>query len=139
MGEWMSTAQEIAVVYGCFSLVFGMTLGFPISAIRMAHPTASRHLMTAHVSALMQGAMHLGLSVAFGFAAFTPWLLTASAASVACGSALFVAGATANWLMDVGDHFVERSKGWYLLSASAPLHFAGALVVLAGVTRAALS
>lgn len=65
--------------------------------------------------------------------------LTASAVALVCGSALFVAGGTANWLMHVGDHFAERSPGWYLLSASAPLHLAGALVVLAGVTSAALS
>jgi len=56
-----------------------------------------------------------------------------------CGSALFVAGATANWLMKVDDHFAARSRGWYLLSVSGPLHLAGATVVLAGVTSAAFS
>ncbi|MEY2433936.1 MAG: hypothetical protein QOC92_3661, partial [Acidimicrobiaceae bacterium] len=86
-----------------------------------------------------QGAMHLGLSVAVGFATFTPWVLTASAVALVSGSALFVAGATANWLMKVDDHFAARSPGWYLLSASAPFHFGGAVVVLAGVTSAALS
>ena len=126
-------------MYGTLSIVYGMTLGLPLSGIRMSQPTGPRHLITAHLSALMQGAMHLGLSVAVGFATFTPWVLTAAAVALVCGSALFVAGATANWLMKVDDHFAVRSHGWYLLSASAPLHLAGALVVLAGVTSASLS
>ncbi len=135
----MTTAQRILVVYGSLSIVFGMTLGLPLSGIRMSHPTGPRHLVTAHLSALMQGAMHLGLSVAVGFATITPWMLTTSAVALVGGSAFFVAGATANWLMKVGDHFAERSRGWYLLSASGPLHLAGALVILVGVTSEALS
>ena len=126
-------------MYGALSIVYGMALGLPLSGVRMSQPTGPRHLVTAHLSALMQGAMHLGLSVAVGFATFTPWVLTASAIALASGSALFVAGATANWAMKVDDHFAVRSQGWYLLSASAPLHLTGALVVLAGVTRAAFS
>lgn len=135
----MHTAQQILLVYGSLSICFGMALGIPLSHVRMAHPSGPRHLVTAHLSALMQGAMHLGLSVAVGFATLTPWVLTASAVALVGGSALFVAGATANWLMQVGDHFAERSPGWYLLSASGPLHLGGALVILVGVTTAALA
>ena len=83
--------------------------------------------------------MYLGLSVAVGFAAFTSWVLTAAVIALVCGSVLFAAGATANWLMNVGDHFAARSQGWYLLAASGPLHLSGALVILVGVTSAALS
>jgi hypothetical protein len=135
----MNTAQRILLVYGSLSIVYGMALGIPLSGIRMSHPTAPRHLVTAHLSALMQGAMHLGLSVAVGFATLTPWVLTASAVALVGGSTLFVAGVTVNWLMKVGDHFAERSRGWYLLSASGPLHLAGALVILVGVTSAAMA
>ena len=135
----MTTAQEIVLVYGMVSLVYGMALGLPLSGIRMSAPTAPRHLVTAHLSALIQGAVHLGLSVAIGFADATAWVLTAAAIALACGSALFVAGATANWRMQIDDHFAVRSPGWYLLSASGPLHLGGALIVLVGVTRATLS
>ena len=135
----MSTAQRIVLVYGCLSITYGMTLGLPLSRIRMGQPTAPRHLVTAHLSALIQGSMYLGLSVAVGFATFPPWLLTASVLALICGSTLFVAGATANWLMNIGDHFAARSAGWYLLAASGPLHLAGAFVILAGVTRAAVA
>ncbi|MBA2281551.1 MAG: hypothetical protein M3527_01075 [Actinomycetota bacterium] len=105
----------------------------------MAQPVGPRHLVTAHLSALRQGATHLGLSVAVGFATLEPWALTASAIALVCGSALFVGGVTANWLMNVGDHFAARSPAWYLLSASGPLHLGGALVVLVAVTSTALS
>jgi len=135
----MSTAQTIVIVYGMLSIVGGMLLGLPLSTIRMSRPTAPRHLVTAHLSALIQGTMYLGLAAALGYATLTPWLLTGSACVLACGSALFVAGATANWLMNVGDHFAARSLGWYLLSLSGPLHLTGALVIFAGVTAAALS
>ena len=135
----MSTAQSILVVYGTASVLYGMTLGMPLSWVRMSSPAGPRHLMTSHLSALMQGAMHLGLAVAAGFVTLTPWLVTGAAASLACGSALFVAGSTANWLMNAGDHFVERPVGFYLLSTSAPFHLAGAAIMLVGVVRAALA
>jgi hypothetical protein len=135
----VSKAQEIVLVYGTLSITYGMALGVPLSRIRMSQPTAPRHLITAHLSALIQGTMYLGLSVAVGFATFTSWVLTAAAIALVCGSVLFVAGATANWLMNVGDHFAARSQGWYLLAASGPLHLSGALVILVGVTSAALS
>jgi len=134
----MGTAQKVLVVYGTLSIAYGMVLGLPLSRIRMLEPVGPRHLITAHLSALMQGAMHLGLSVAVGFATFTPWVETVAALALVCGSALFAAGATANWLMGVGDHFAERSFGWYLLSASGPFHLSGALVIVAGVATAAL-
>jgi len=108
----MTTAQKILIVYGCVSLGYGFALGFPLSRIRMAAPVASRHLVTAHLSAIIQGAVHLGLSVALGLAELTAWLETTSAVLLAAGSALFVAGATANWLQGVDDHFAQRSLGW---------------------------
>lgn len=133
----MSTAQRIVLVYGAVSIAYGMTLGIPLSRIRTSQPIAPRHLVTAHLLALIQGSMYLGLAVALGFADLTPWLLTAAAILLVCGSTLFVAGATANWLMGVGDHFAARSPGWHLLAGSGPLHLTGIFVVLVGVIRAA--
>ncbi len=107
----MTTAQQILVVYGTLSVTYGMALGLPLSGVRMTQPVGPRHLVTAHLAALMQGAMHLGLSVAVGFATLTPWALTVAAVALVSGSALFVGGVTANWLMKVGDHFAVRSPG----------------------------
>lgn len=135
----MSTAQTVVVVYGTLSIAYGMSLGIPLSRVRTSQPSAPRHLVTAHLSALIQGAMYLGLTAALGFAMLSSWILTAATASLVTGSALFVTGATANWLMNIGDHFAARSQGWYLLAASGPFHLAGVFVILFGVIRAALA
>jgi hypothetical protein len=129
----VDTAQKILVVYGTLSLGYGFTLGIPISQARMRAPEAPRHLVVAHLSAIIQGAVHLGLSIALSISQLTAWLETASALLLATGSALFVAGATANWLQGVGNHFAERSIGWKLLAASSVGHITGIIIVIAGV------
>lgn len=136
MTRWagtLQTGQEILIVYGSMSLMYGFALGIPMSSIRMRRPEAPRHLTVAHLSAIIQGGVHLALSVALGFADMTSWLATASAALLVTGSALFVSGATLNWLRRAGDHFAERSLGWKLLSASGPAHLTGMAIVTAGV------
>jgi hypothetical protein len=132
----VSTAQTILVVYGTLSLAFGFALGLPLSAVRMKRPEAPRHLTVAHLSAIIQGSVHLALSVAFGFAAMTAWLATLSAVLLISGSALFVLGATVNWRQQIGDHFAERSPGWKLLAASGPAHLAGIAIITVGVLSA---
>ena len=115
----MDTAQKILVVYGTLSLGYGFALGIPLSRARMRSPEAPRSLVVAHLSAIIQGAVHLGLSAALDLSHLTAWLETASAVLLVTGSALFVAGATVNWLQGVGDHFKERSLGWKLFAASS--------------------
>ena len=132
----VTTAQKILVVYGTLSLSFGFALGIALTSVRMRRPEASRHLTVAHLSAIIQGAVHLGLSVALGFAEITAWLETAAALLLVTGSALFVLGATLNWLQHIGDHFAERSVGWRLLAASGPAHISGIAIVAAGVLAA---
>ena len=132
----VETAQKILVVYGTLSLSFGFALGIALTSVRMRRPEASRHLTVAHLSAIIQGAVHLGLSVALGFAEITAWLETAAALLLVTGSALFVLGATLNWLQHIGDHFAERSVGWRLLAASGPAHISGIAIVAAGVLAA---
>jgi hypothetical protein len=129
----MQTGQEILIVYGAISLMYGFVLGIPLSRIRMRQPEAPRYLVVAHLSAIIQGGVHLALSIALGFADMTPWLTTLSAALLISGSALFVSGATLDWLQRVGDHFAERSLGWRLLAASGPVHISGMAIVTAGV------
>lgn len=132
----VETAQKILVVYGTLSLSFGFALGIALTSVRMRRPEASRHLTIAHLSAIIQGAVHLGLSVALGFAEITAGLETAAALLLVTGSALFVLGATLDWLQRVGDHFAERSLGWKLLAASGPAHISGIAIVAVGVLAA---
>ena len=132
----VDTAQKILVVYGTISLGYGFALGIPLSRARMRSPEAPRHLVVAHLSAIIQGAVALGLSIAMGLSQLTAWLETASALLLVVGSALFVAGATANWLQGVGDHFAEQSLGWKLFAASSVGHITGIVIVIAGVVTA---
>ena len=134
----MTTAQQVLIVYGTLSISYGMVLGVPLTSVRMSAPTAPRHLVVAHLSALMQGPVHISLAFALGLSTLTSWLETGAAVLLVAGSSLFVAGATLNWRQEVGDHFAERSPGWYLLAASGGPHLVGALIVLAGVVAATL-
>ena len=129
----MTRAQEIVIAYGVVSISYGFALGIPLSRERSAAPNASRHLVIAHLSAILQGAMYLGLSVAFAMVKLTPWLETSAAALLVCGSMLFVTGATLNWRQHVGDHFAERSPGWRCFALSSVGHLSGMTVVLVGV------
>ncbi len=129
----MTRAQEIVIVYGVMSLAYGFGLGIPLSRERMAAPAASRHLVIAHLSAILQGAMYLGLSAAFAMSELTSSLETSAAVLLVCGSVLFVTGATLNWRQHVGDHFAERSPGWRCFAVSSVGHLAGMMLVLVGV------
>jgi acyl-coenzyme A synthetase/AMP-(fatty) acid ligase len=129
----MTRAQEIVVVYGVMSLAYGFGLGIPLSRERMAAPAASRHLVIAHLSAILQGAMYLGLSAAFAMSELTSSLETSAALLLVCGSVLFVTGATLNWRQHVEDHFAERSPGWRCFAVSSVGHLVGMTLVLVGV------
>lgn len=135
----MTTAQQILIVYGTLSVTYGMLLGIPLTRVRMSAPTAPRHLLVAHLSALMQGPVHISFAFALGLSSQSSWIETAAAVLLVCGSSLFVAGATMNWRQGVGDHFAARSPGWYLLAASGGPHLVGAVIVLEGVSSAALT
>ncbi len=132
----LEPAQKILLVYGVISLSYGFVLGVPLSMVRMKRPTASRHLVTAHLAAIIQGAVHLGLSLAVDFGTLGQTIESAASWLLVAGSALFVLGSTTNWLQNVGDHFAERSLGWRMLALSAPLNVTGLAVILTGVLRA---
>jgi hypothetical protein len=131
----MEPAAQILTIYGVLSLAYGFVLGLPLGAVRMGAAAAPRHLVTAHLAAIIQGAVHLGLTVAVGLATLPEWLEVLGALLLVGGSCLFVSGATLNWLHKVGDHFAERSWGWRLLSASGPLHLTGIVIFVVGVVR----
>lgn len=56
----MSTAQQILVVYGVVIIAYGLVLGVPLVAARSKALHVSRHLVTAHLSAIMQGPVFAG-------------------------------------------------------------------------------
>lgn len=132
----MDTAQKILIIYGTLSLAGGFLLGIPLSQVRMQASEAPRHLVTAHLAAIMQGATYLGLSVAVELSSMSAWLETTAAILLTAGSLLFVSGAVANWRQGIGDHFAVRSLGWKLLAASSAGHLPGIVVLSVGVVAA---
>jgi hypothetical protein len=131
----MDTSAKVLIVGGSVSLMYGFLLGLPLTMARMKAPAASRHLVTAHLSAIIQGATLLALSSVMGFSELPDAIETVAAALLVGGAMLFVSGAIANWQQNVDDHFAVRSAGWRLFSVSGPLNVAGAAIVLTGVLR----
>lgn len=129
----MTTAQDVFLVYGVVILTYGLVLGIPLAAARMKAPQASRHLVTTHLSAIIQGAVHLGLAFAIGAADLSGGWATAAASLVVAGSALEVAGGTVNWLTNTGDQFAEKSLGFRLNSLVGPPAVIGMLIIAIGV------
>ena len=131
----METSQKVLLVGGMISMTYGFLLGIPLTAIRTRQPQASRHLVTAHLAAIIQGAMLIALTVAAAFSTLSSGLETVAASLLVCGCVLFVGGAVANWLQAVEDHFATRSLGWKLLATSGPLNVHRDLMFLAGVLK----
>lgn len=129
----MSTAQKILAVYGIIVVTYAFLLGIPLAAARAKEPQASRHLVNAHLSGLMQGPLHFGLAFIIGAVGFDGTLATVGAGLVVAGTALEIAGGTTNWLSETGDQFAENSMGYKLNSMSGPLAIIGILICLFGV------
>ena len=132
----MTTAQSIFVVYGVVMLAYGFVLGVPLAASRMKAPQAPKHLVTTHLSAIIQGAVHLGLGFAIGFAALGTGWAVAAAWLIVAGSAFEVLGGTINWLSGTGDQFAEKSLGFRFNSLVGPPAIIGIVIVVVGVVRA---
>lgn len=129
----MSTAQKILVGYGVVVLAYGFLLGIPLAAARTNAPAASRHLVTAHLSGLMQGPIHLGLAFAIGAVAFDSGLAVAAAILVIAGSAAETAGGTLNWLQKTDDQFEEKSMGFRLNAMTGLLAIPGVVIITVAV------
>lgn len=135
-GSTVTTAQKILIISGAITILYGMVLGVPLAGIRGKQPVAPRALVNAHLGALIQGAVQLGLAVAVGFADLTPWVATAGAVLLAAGSLLETSGGTVNWRQGVTDQFAERSLGWRLNATSGPISIVGAAIVAVGAILA---
>ena len=129
----MSTAQNLLVGYGVIVLTYGLLLGVPLAAARWKSPQASRHLVTSHLSGLMQGPVALGLAFAIGAVSFDSTLATVAAALVVGGLAVETLGGTINWLQRTGDQFAEKGAGFRFNAMSGPLAIPGALIITVAV------
>ncbi len=135
----MTAAARILVVGGAAVLLFAFLLGLAISMSRMKAPATNRYLMAAHLAGIIQAALLFGLASIIDVSALSEGVETVAAVLLVSGIALFEIGLTMNWLQRVGDQFLEKPVGWYLLSVSAPLNLAAAALVLVGLVRGVTS
>ena len=128
----MNAAESIFLVYGLVILTYGFILGVPLAAVRIKAPQASRHLVTTHLSAIIQGAVHLGLASAVAMLEMEGgWIVTAAWLIVA-GSVFEIIGGTINWLSGTEDQFAQKSLGFRLNSLVGPLAIIGIVIVAVG-------
>lgn len=129
----MSTAQNLLVGYGLLVLTYGLLLGIPLAAARSSAPQASRHLVTTHLSGLMQGPIALGLAFAIGAVSFDSTLAVVAVCLVIGGLLVEALGGTVNWLQGTRDQFTERGPGFWLNAMSGPLAITGMLIITVSV------
>lgn len=129
----MSTAARVLIAYGVAIVAYGLLLGVPMARIRSANPQAPRHLVTTHLSALMQGPVVLGFAFAITAVGFDSGLATVAAVTLLVGLVLEALGGTLNWLRGTGDQFAERSPGFVANAVSGPITILGAAVLVGGV------
>lgn len=132
----MEASVSVLMAGGVSILMFGFLLGLPVSSIRAHAPTTPRHLMTAHLTAIMEGTMLLALTQAAMFSTLDATIETVGAVLLVTGCVLDAVGPVANWRQAVDDPFAARSLGWKLQAAGAPLNIAGLAVFVAGVLLA---
>ena len=132
----MTTAQSIFGIYGVAVLAYGFVLGVPLAAARMKAPQAPRHLVTTHLSAIIQGAVHLGLAFIAGIVNLEAGWAIAAAWLIVVASVFEIVGGTVNWLSGAGDQFAEKSLGFRFNSLVGPPAIVGIAIISVGVVRA---
>lgn len=123
----MTAAEKILIVGGLLTLGYGTLLGFPMTALRMreGHPPTPRYLTVAHVGAVIQGVMLLGLVWAMRMSELSDSWETVAAWLLVVSGAFIAAKDTINWLTGVNDEFTEKAR-------TAPLGLLGALTIVPG-------
>ncbi|MEU1204456.1 hypothetical protein [Nocardia sp. NPDC005825] len=124
----MTATDKILIIGGLLTLTYGALLGYPLIALRQREgtPPAPRYLNVAHVGAILQGALVLGMVWAARLSDLPDgWNITAAALVVASG-AFIAAKDTINWLTGVEDEFADKAK-------TMPLGVAGALTLTVGL------
>lgn len=129
----MSTAQNILVTYGLLVLGYGLVLGIPLAIVRSSAPQAPKHLVTAHLSGLMQCPIALGLAFAIGSVSFDSALAVVASCLVIGGFLAETLGGTLNWLRGTGDQFEEKGAGFRFNALAGPLSIPGVLIITIAV------
>lgn len=129
----MDTAPRVLVGGGMAVLSVGLLLGIAMAVERNRAPRAPRYLVTAHLAALIQGALLLALTVAVEVSSLAAGAETAAAFLLLGGVVLFEVGNVVNWLRGVHDSFAEKAVGGTVSAAGAPFMLVGAGILVYGV------
>jgi len=111
----------------------GFLLGIGMSAARTKAARAPRYLLAAHLAALIQGGLLLGLAVAVGSWGLGAALQATGAGLLVGGVVLFDLGLVLNWIQGVQDGFGEKSPGNKISAAGTPLVLVGFAILFWGV------
>jgi hypothetical protein len=132
----ITAAEKVLIAGGVLNLAYGTLLGYAIVVVRTkGAPTTPKYLLAAHVGALLQAAVLLGLVWAARLSTLGPGWLDVAAWLIVVASALVAAKDTVNWLTGVQDEFAEKSKAAPLGGLAAlPMTIAIGIFVVGVVT-----
>lgn len=132
----MDTATRILILGGMGVAAGGFLLGIGMIVARSVSPRAPRYLLAAHLAAIIQGGLLLGLTIAVDYSLLSAGVETAGAALLVGGVALFDLGLVLNWVQGVEDGFAEKSLGNRISGAGTPFVLIGFGILLVGVLAA---
>ncbi|AOP32712.1 hypothetical protein A0128_01790 [Leptospira tipperaryensis] len=133
----MLLSEKILIVAGVLNLAYGSLTGFPYALARKKAEFPSRYLQAAHIGSLMQGAMLLGLVIAFRYANLSESLGLIGAALFVISSIFLALKDTVNWLQGIKDEFQENPiLGKSLGAIGVTTNLIGILIIIYGVLLA---
>ncbi len=131
----MDLASKILIVGGLANLAYGFLNGLMLSSVRLRSPDAPKYLVLAHMGALMQGPMLLGLVWALDLSPLSSTTETVAALLLVASSVVLGTKDMLNWLQGVRDEFAERSVGYYLGGLNVVLSSVGLVILIVGAVQ----
>ncbi|PJZ53610.1 hypothetical protein [Leptospira adleri] len=133
----MLLSEKILILSGVLNLAYGSLTGFPYALARKKAEFPSRYLQAAHIGSLMQGAMLLGLVIAFRYANLSENLGMVGAVLFSVSSLFLALKDTINWLQGIKDEFQENPiLGKSLGAIGVATNLIGILIITYGVLLA---
>jgi hypothetical protein len=129
----VNSGTEILILGGMGIAACGFLLGIGMIAARTKAARAPRYLLAAHLAALIQGGLLLGMAAAVRFSSLGAALETTGAALLVGGVVLFDLGLVWNWIQGVQDGFGEKSPGNKVSAVGTPFVLVGFAILFWGV------
>jgi hypothetical protein len=129
----VNTGVKILILGGMGIAACGFLLGIGMIAARSKAARAPRYLLAAHLAALIQGGLLLGLAAAVGSGSLGAGLEATGAGLLVGGVVLFDLGLVLNWIQGVQDGFGEKSPGNKISAVGTPFVLVGFAILFWGV------